>query len=105
MNPQSIILRPVLSEKAFRHVYMTNRKRKHKYAFYVHPKVNRIEAKRAIELAFNVDVVKVNIANVKGKIKSLGRYSGRRPQRKKAIVTLKAGQRIAQLDGLIEVER
>ena len=103
MNPHNIILRPVLSQKAFRHVYITGKK-KRKYAFYVNPRVNRTEAKQAIETAFNVEVVKVNIANVKGKIKSLGRYSGSRPQRKKAIVTLKAGQRIAQLDGLIEAE-
>ncbi len=105
MNPYNVILRPVLSEKAFRHVYTSGGKRKHKYAFYVHPKVNRTEAKKAIELAFNVSVVKVNVANVKGKVKSLGRYSGSTPKRKKAIVTLKAGQRIAQLDGLIEVEK
>ena len=60
----------------------------------------KVQIREAIETAFKVDVVKINLINVQGKIKRLGRFAGRRPERKKAIVTLKAGQRIEQLEGL-----
>jgi len=94
MTAHEVVMRPVMSEKAVMGIADS------KYAFYVHPKANRTQVKDAIETVFNVDVVKINLINVKGKIKSLGRYSGRRPARKKAIVTLKPGQRIQELEGL-----
>jgi len=94
MNPHDVIFAPVLSEKAVQAIQTG------KYAFYVHPKANRVQIREAIETVFKVDVVKINLINVQGKIKRLGRFAGRRPERKKAIVTLKAGQRIEQLEGL-----
>ncbi len=94
MTAHDVILRPVLSEKALSTVEQS------KYAFYVHPKANRTQIKDAIEIVFDVNVVKINVSNVRGKVKSLGRYSGRRPERKKALVTLKEGQRIQELEGL-----
>lgn len=94
MTPHDVVMRPVLSEKAVMGIADS------KYAFYVHPKANRTQIKDAIERVFSVDVVKINLINVRGKVKSLGRYSGRRPARKKAIVTLKPGQRIQELEGL-----
>lgn len=94
MNPHDLILAPVLSEKA------VGKMHEGKYAFYVHPKANRVAVREAIETVFKVDVVKINISNVKGKVKTQGRTSGRRPGRKKAIVTLGPGQRIEQLEGL-----
>lgn len=94
MTPHDVVMRPVMSEKAVMGIADS------KYAFYVHPKANRTQIKDAIEQVFSVDVVKINLINVKGKVKSLGRYSGRRPARKKAIVTLKPGQRIQELEGL-----
>jgi large subunit ribosomal protein L23 len=94
MSPHEIILAPVLSEKAVVNI------QDGKYAFFVHPSANRSQVKEAVQKAFGVDVLKVNIQNKEGKIKSMGRYSGRRPSRKKAIVTLKPGQRIRQLEGL-----
>lgn len=99
MSPHEVILRPVLSEKALSGVE-TDDQTPRKYAFYVHPQANRTQVKDAVELVFGVDVLKTNLLNVYGKEKSLGRYSGRRPGRKKVIVTLKPGQRIQQLDGL-----
>ena len=95
MMAHDVILRPVLSEKALMSVDGG------KYAFYVHPDANRTQIKDAIEIVFDVDVVKINVSNLRGKVKSLGRYSGRRPARKKAIVTLKEGQRISELEGLV----
>lgn len=94
MNPHDVILAPALSEKAVVGIQAG------KYAFYVHPRANRTQIKEAIETVFEVDVVKVNLLTVRGKTKSLGRYVGKRADRKKAIVTLKPGQRIQQLEGL-----
>ena len=94
MNPHDVIFSPVLSEKAVGEIALG------KYAFYVHPHANRTQIKEAIETVFTVDVTKINLLNVEGKLKRQGRYEGRRPERKKAIVTLKPGQRIEQLEGL-----
>ena len=94
MNPHDILLRPVLSEKAVSTIAQG------KYAFFVHPSANRSQVKDAVERVFNVEVVKINIAKVRGKDKRLGRFTGRTAERKKAIVTLAAGQRIQQLEGL-----
>ena len=94
MTPHEVILRPVLSEKAVLAIADS------KYAFYVHPQANRTQIKDAVEIVFNVDVVKINLIRIRGKEKRLGQYSGLRPERKKAIVTLAEGQRIQQLEGL-----
>ncbi len=55
----------------------------------------------AVEAAFKVNVVRVNVMNVRGKKKRLGRFEGKRPDRKKAIVTVAPGQKIEALEGLI----
>jgi large subunit ribosomal protein L23 len=94
VNPHDVILAPVLSEKAIQGIEAG------KYAFYVHPDANRVQVKDAIETVFKVEVVKINMAKVRGKIKTQGRYPGRTSLRNKAIVTLQAGQRIQQLEGL-----
>ncbi len=94
MNPHDVILAPVLSEKAVGDMALG------KYSFYVHPNANRVAIKEAIETVFNVEVTKINLVNVQGKVKRQGRFEGRRSERKKVIVTLKAGQRIEQLEGL-----
>jgi len=54
-----------------------------------------------VETAFKVKVVKVNTLHVRGKKKRLGRYLGKRPDRKKAIVQVAPGQKIEALEGLI----
>jgi len=94
MNPHDVILAPVLSEKAISGIEAG------KYAFYVHPGANRVQVKDAIETVFKVDVLKINVQKVRGKVKTQGRYVGRSPLRKKVIVTLRPGQRIQQLEGL-----
>lgn len=94
MTAHEVLLRPVLSEKALMTV------EDGKYAFYVHPKANRTQIKDAVEKVFDVNVVKINVSTVRGKIKTMGRHAGRRPERKKAVVTLKEGQRIQELEGL-----
>lgn len=94
MTAHEVILRPVLSEKALAGV------ENGRYAFYVHTSANRTQIKDAVEEVFEVDVVKINVSNLRGKVKSLGRHAGRRPARRKATVTLKDGQRIQELEGL-----
>ncbi len=94
MSPHDVLLRPVLSEKAVSEI------ENGKYAFFVHPDASRTQVKDAVERVFRVEVVRVNVLNVRGKEKRLGKYAGRTAARRKALVTLAPGQRIQQLDGL-----
>ena len=82
-----IIIAPVISEKS--QVLATQGK----YVFKVDPKSEKIEIGRAVEQLFNVKVKSVNVINVAGKAKRMGRSvkMGRRPDWKKAIVTLQEG--------------
>ena len=62
--------------------------------FQVRPDANKIEIKRAVEKLFKVKVLKVRTANILGKTRRVGRSVGRRPDWKKAYVTLGDGQHI-----------
>ncbi len=89
-----VIRRPLITEKA------TGLQEKlNQYAFEVDPRSNKIEIKRAVEVRFNVQVTKVCTMNVPGKLKRLGRFTGRRPNWKKAIVTLAEGEKIELFEG------
>jgi large subunit ribosomal protein L23 len=68
------------------------------YFFEVLPEANKIEIARAIKAVFGVDVANVRTMNYGGKSKRLGRYEGHRARWKKAIVTLKPGQKIEEFD-------
>ena len=89
-DPRDVILRPVVSEKSY--ALLDD----NVYTFVVHPDANRTEIRHAVEKIFNVSVVKVNTLNRKGKRKRNRRsYTfGKRPDTKRAIVTLAAGDRI-----------
>ena len=65
-----------------------------KYVFIVYPKANKSEVAKSIKAIYKVEPVSVNIVNIKGKTKRFGTKTGRLPGTKKAIVTLKAGQKI-----------
>ena len=83
-NPHDIILRPVLTEKAY-DGFADKR-----YVFEVALGANKTEIKQAIEAVFDgVKVDTVNTLRTLGKIKRQGRTSGRTPEIKKAYVTLK----------------
>ena len=94
MNPYQVLLRPVITEKSS---LMT---KDSKYLFEVDRKATKLDVKRAIKVAFDVDVVSVNTINVKGKVKN---YRGR-PKKlsdtKRAIVKLKENQSIPIFDGV-----
>lgn len=93
-SPQEVLIRPVISEKSMKLM------EENKYTFYVDKNANKIEIKNAVEKMFNVTVLKVNTMNVKGKVKRMGRFQGKTPTRKKAIVTLKPGDKIEIFEGL-----
>ena len=96
MRPYSkVIIRPLLTEKNAKMKDAENR-----VAFEVAPDANKIEIKRAVEEAFKVSVKAVNILNIHGKIKRLGKNIGKRRDWKKAIVTLKEGSVIEFFEGV-----
>ena len=83
-SPYDIILKPVLTEKSY------DQMADKKYTFQVAISANKTEIKKAIETIFDgVKVESVNTMRTMGKIKRQGRTSGRTPEIKKAIVTLK----------------
>jgi large subunit ribosomal protein L23 len=90
---QKIIRRPLITEKSTR-----QKESNHQYAFEVHPDANKVEI-RAVEQLFKVKVSQVRTCSVLGKLKRLGRKYGKRPDWKKAIVTLKEGDRIDFFEG------
>ena len=88
-GPHDIIQAPLISEKGSLLAESTQQ-----VLFKVRPDANKIEVKKAIEVLFKVKVVKVRMARYLGKIRRIGRSMGRRPQWKKAYVTLKEGDKI-----------
>jgi large subunit ribosomal protein L23 len=70
-----------------------------KYSFEVALDANRIDIKRAVEELFRVKVLKVTTQRIRGKIKRMGRFEGKRPDWKKAIVTLAEGNKIDIFEG------
>ena len=84
MFAEDIIIRPVLTEKGYDGIADK------KYTFIVKKDANKTEIKMAVEKVFGVKVDSVNTVTCKGKLKRMGRNAGYTPDRKKAIVTLKA---------------
>jgi large subunit ribosomal protein L23 len=88
-DPRQIVLRPLVTEKA------TTLKDEHnQVSFQVATDANKIEIRHAVEAIFKVKVTGVRTQVVFGKEKRMGRYVGRRPSWKKAIVTLGQGSKI-----------
>jgi large subunit ribosomal protein L23 len=71
-----------------------------KYLFEVSPRTNKSEVRKAIEHAYNVKPLKINIVNVKGKTTRSGRSLGHLKNWKKAVVTLKMGDKISIYEGV-----
>ncbi|GAX03873.1 50S ribosomal protein L23 [Secundilactobacillus pentosiphilus] len=93
MEARDIILRPVITEAS---TALFDDKR---YTFDVDVRATKTQVKKAVEEIFDVKVVKVNIMNVKGKLKRQGRYEGYTKKRRKAIVTLSADSEEIKLFG------
>jgi large subunit ribosomal protein L23 len=90
-----ILKRPLLTEKISQLQDAQNQ-----YAFEVDRRANKIEIKTAIEKRFDVHVLSVRTMTMKGKVKTLGRFSGRRPNWKKAIVTVKPGEELVAFENV-----
>jgi large subunit ribosomal protein L23 len=90
-----ILVRPIITEKG-----SILKERDNKYIFEVSRDSNKIEIKQAVEKMFNVTVTDVRTMNVRGKLKRLGVHSGKRPDWKKAIVTLKKDDQLSLFEGV-----
>lgn len=88
-SPYDVIRRPLITEKA-----NIDKERRNTFHFEVPVTVDRQEIKEAVEVVFKVHVEDVRTQIVRGKEKRMGRFLGKRPTWKKAIVTLKAGDTI-----------
>lgn len=84
MEHHEIILEPLITEKS-----TLLKEQKKVYCFLVKKEASKVDVKNAVETIFKVDVDKVRLAIFRGKIKRLGRNIGKRPDWKKAWVTLK----------------
>jgi large subunit ribosomal protein L23 len=89
-----IIVSPLVTEKS-----ATQREGQNQYSFKVNKKANKIEIKEAVERLFKVKVREVRTATIRGKVKRLGRRFGKRPDWKKAVVTVNEGDRIDFFEG------
>ena len=87
-TPRDVIFRPVVSEKSYAGL------EGNVYTFLVDPRANKTEIKEAIQQIWNVHVVSVNTLNRKGKVKRRRWTQGKRPDQKRAIVTLAEGDAI-----------
>ena len=94
MNNYNIIVRPVVTEKANKALMAHN-----KVTFEVAPGANKSEIKKAIETLFKVKVLKVNTVTLPGKVRRFGAKESQQSNWKKAIATLKAGDKIALFEG------
>ena len=89
----SVLRRPIFSEKS-----TTVREMLNQVTFEVRRDANKIEIRRAVEQLLNAKVEAVNTMIVRGKSRRVGRFSGRRSNWKKAVVTLADGEMIESLD-------
>jgi large subunit ribosomal protein L23 len=94
-NLYSIIKKPLFTEKGS-HL----KESENKILVEVMNNANKLEIKKAIEEIFKVKVDKVSTINRKGKWKRYGRSIGKRPDRKKAIITLKKGEKLDFIEGV-----
>lgn len=91
-DARAVIKAPVISEKSYGLLD------DNKYTFVVDPRSNKTEIKQAIERLFDVKVLKVATQNRRGKVKRRGLSVGKRPDTKRAIVTLAEGDEIELFD-------
>ena len=90
-----IIKRPLITEKSTRQKEEGN-----EIAFVVDPKANKVEIRQAVEKLFKVKVLRVRTMHLAGKRKRMGKFTGWKSDWKKAIVTLREGDRIEFFEGV-----
>jgi large subunit ribosomal protein L23 len=95
MSAEAIVISPLITEKG-----TTVGEKGNQVVFRIRPGASKDQIRNVIEDLFKVTVVKVRTANFLGKERRRGRTAGRRPNWKKAYVTLKEGNRIEIFEGL-----
>jgi large subunit ribosomal protein L23 len=106
--PEQVIKRPLLTEKGTRlketgggaDVDASPETMKPQLLFEVARDANKVEIRHAVEKLWNVNVLSVRTSVVRGKEKRIGRFTGKRSNWKKAIVTIAAGQNIEFFEGV-----
>ena len=106
--PEQVIKRPLLTEKGTRlketgggsDVDVSAEDIKPQLMFEVDRDANKVEIRHAVEKLWNVNVLSVRTTVVRGKEKRMGRFTGKRSNWKKAIVTIAAGQNIEFFEGV-----
>jgi large subunit ribosomal protein L23 len=93
LHPAQILIRPVVSEKSY------NQITENRYTFRVHADAHKTQVRQAVEELFDVKVTSVNIVQMPAKPKRRGAIKGTKPGWKKAIVELKAGDKIEIFEG------
>ncbi len=91
MEPYQVIRRPLVTEKC-----VQKKDAERTLCFEVPASANKIQIRAAVEKIFKVKVEEIRTANVPGKMRRRGRYSGYRPDWKKAYVRLKAGEKVPE---------
>jgi large subunit ribosomal protein L23 len=94
MHRYEVLRRPLITEKG------TLLQQQGKYVFEVAKGAAKHQIKEAVEAAFKVNVVKVNVINMPGKKRRMGRREVMMPSHKKALVTLEPGQKIELFEGV-----
>lgn len=94
MDIHQVLIKPAITEKS------TLLQESGKYTFHVAARANKVEVKEAVERGFEVTVLDVNITKLHGKRKRYGPRFTKQPDIKKAVVTLKQGDRINLIEGL-----
>ena len=87
-SPRDVIIRPVVSEKSYEGI------ERNTYTFLVDPRSNKTQIKEAVQAIWDVRVTSVNTLHRRGKVKRRGYTKGKRPDTKRAIVTLAEGDSI-----------
>jgi large subunit ribosomal protein L23 len=95
MNPHQVLRKPLVTEKS-----TIARDELNVVTFAVDPNANKHEIRRAVEALFDVKVLEVRTIRMPRKTRRLGRFVGRRPEWKKAIVRLAQGQKIEFFEGV-----
>ena len=93
-DARNVLVKPLMTEKS-----MQRKEELNAVTFQVVVSANKVEIRQAVEKVFNVKVATVRTASHEGKWKRMGRFEGRRPNWKKAIVTLAPGHKIDLVEG------
>ncbi len=93
-EPHQVVKRPMITEKS------TRQKEANQIAFMVDLKANKVEIRHAVEKLFKVKVLDVRTMHMLGKKKRMGRFMGVKSDWKKALVTLREGDRIEFFEGV-----